>query len=101
RNCRLKETPWSGNQFSRAGAREVMMNGIKEKVWIQCKLDIAFGNAKWFRLLPRVHNTYLERIGSDHRPVITSLTGVVQQQRGKFSFDKRWCFKPEILEIVR
>ena len=34
RDCRLKEIPSSGNRLSWAGAREIMTNGIKEKVWI-------------------------------------------------------------------
>jgi len=62
-DCRLQEIPFSGNKFSWAGKR----NGM----WIQIRLDRALGNADWFRLFPRVSSEYLERVGSDHRPVLT------------------------------
>ncbi|KAJ4870389.1 RlpA-like double-psi beta-barrel domain protein [Raphanus sativus] len=39
RDCRLKEIPSSGNRLSWAGVREIMSNGVKEKVWVQCRLD--------------------------------------------------------------
>lgn len=101
RDFRLREIPSSSNSLSWAGSREIITNGIKETVWIQCRLDRAFGNAEWFHLFPRAHATYLEKLGSDHRPVLTSLATSVQTRRGRFCFDKRWCVKPEVLEIVR
>lgn len=66
RDCRIKEIPSSGNRLSWAGTREIMTSGVKENVWVQCRLDRAFGNAEWFRLFPRTHSTYLEKLGSDH-----------------------------------
>lgn len=51
-DCRLKEPPCSGDMFSWAGVREITINRVMEKVWIQCRLDRAFGNAEWFRLFP-------------------------------------------------
>lgn len=45
RTCIIKEIPSSGNKFPWAGVREVTSNGVKENVWIQCRLDKAFGNA--------------------------------------------------------
>lgn len=101
RECRLKELPSSGDSMSWAGTREIMVNGIKEQAWIQCRLDRAFGNAEWFRLFPRRYSTYLEKTGSDHRHVLTSLAACSQQRTGRFCFDKRWCTKPEVIEIVR
>ncbi|KAL0771896.1 hypothetical protein Bca101_037047 [Brassica carinata] len=71
RDCRIKEVPSSGDKLSWAGVREVITNGVKENVWIQCQLDRAFGNAEWFRLFPRSHLQYLERLGSDHRPIFS------------------------------
>lgn len=46
RDCRIKEVPSSGDKLSWAGAREVITNGVKENVWIQCRLDRTFGNAE-------------------------------------------------------
>lgn len=75
RDCRVKEVPSSRDKLSWAWVREIMTNGLKEKVWIQCRLDGAFGNAEWFRLFPRAHMLYLERLGSDPRPILTSVMG--------------------------
>ena len=94
RDCRLKEPPSSG-------VREIFTGGVKEKVWIQCRLDRAFGNAEWFRIFPGTHIKYLERTGSDHRPVLMSLVPSPVKRSGKFTFDKRWCNKPEVMEVVR
>ncbi|KAG2304729.1 hypothetical protein Bca4012_063788 [Brassica carinata] len=46
RDCCLKEAPNSGDIYSWGGVREIFTNGVKEKVWIQCRLDRAFGNAE-------------------------------------------------------
>lgn len=100
RDCRLKEIPSSGNRLSWAGTREIMVNGVKEKVWVQCRLDRAFGNAEWFRLFPNSHSFYLEKTGSDHRPIFTGLDSTVQRRTGRFTFDKRWCEKPGIQEVI-
>lgn len=35
RDCRMKETPSSGNRLSWGGVREIKRNGLKEKVWVQ------------------------------------------------------------------
>lgn len=101
RDCRLKEPPSFGDPFSWAGVIEIFTNGVKEKVWVQCRLDRAFGNAELFRLFPGAHIKYLERTGSDHRPVLASLVPAQTRRKGRFTFDKRWCTKPEVMEVVR
>ena len=45
KECRIKEVPSSGNVMSCAGVREIITNGLKENVWVKCRLDRAFGNA--------------------------------------------------------
>ena len=80
RNCRLKEVPSSGNRLSWGGVKEIMSNGLKEKVWVQCRLDRAFGNAEWFKLFPQSHTVYLEKTGSDYRPIFTSLANAGQRR---------------------
>ena len=99
--CHIKEVPSSGDKFSWVGVREVVTNGVKENVWIQCRLDRAFGNAEWFRLFPRAHTHYLERLGSDHRPILTKIIGDGTKHVGRFMYDKRWSNNPEVEEIVR
>ncbi|KAG7582623.1 Zinc knuckle CX2CX4HX4C [Arabidopsis suecica] len=92
-DCRLRDIPFSGNKFSWAGKRNDM--------WIQIRLDRALGNSAWFHLFPRVHAEYLERIGSDHRPLLTRFVNENQSFFGRFMFDKRWTSKPETMEIIR
>lgn len=101
RDCRIKEIPSSGDKLSWVGAREIISNGVKEKVWIQCRLDRTFGNSEWFLLFPRSHTHYLERLGSDHRPILTTTVGLSTRSVGRFVYDKRWSKKPEVMEIVR
>lgn len=74
RECMVKEIPSSGNRLSWGGVREITTNKLKEKVWIQCRLDRAFGNAEWLRIFPKSHTVYLEKKASDHRPISTSIT---------------------------
>lgn len=97
----MKEVPSSGDKLSWVGVREITTNGVKENVWIQCRLDRAFGNAEWFRLFPRSHTLYLERLGSDHWPILTSVLGSGPMNRGRFVYGKRWSSKPEVVELVR
>lgn len=60
-NCKLKEIRFSGNSLSWGGWREM--------VWVQCTLDVSFGNNEWFTLFPRVKMEYLDMFASDHRPI--------------------------------
>lgn len=101
RDCRIKEVPSSGDPLSWAGVRDIMINGVKENVWVQCRLDRAFGDAEWFRLFPRSHTQYFERLGSDHRPILTSSIGMGTKKRGRFVYDKRWSYKPDVVELIR
>lgn len=101
RDCRIKEVPSSGDKLSWAGVREVTTNLVKENIWIQYRLDRAFGNSEWFWLFPRSHTQYLERLGSDHRPILTSTAGIGTKHVGCFVYDKRWSNKPEVVELVR
>lgn len=93
RDCQIKEIPSSGDKLSWAGVREVISNGVKENVWVQCRLDRAFGNSEWFSLFPRSHTIYLERLGSDHRPILTNIRGIESRRVGRFMYDKRWSQK--------
>ncbi|KAG7567399.1 Ribonuclease H domain [Arabidopsis thaliana x Arabidopsis arenosa] len=92
-DCRLREVPSIGNSFSWAGERN--------KMWIQCRLDRALGNTEWFHLFPRVQVEYLDRIGSDHRPILTRFTNENMSRFGRFMFNKRWISKPDFAEIVK
>ncbi|KAG7551546.1 Reverse transcriptase zinc-binding domain [Arabidopsis thaliana x Arabidopsis arenosa] len=92
-DCRLREVPSIGNRFSWAGDRH--------NQWVQCRLDRALGNAAWFHIFPRVQAEYLERIGSDHRPLFLRFVNENMTKSGRFMFDKRWISKPEVAGIIK
>lgn len=92
-DCMLREVLSSRNKFSWAGE--------KSDSWVQCRLDQALGNAKWFHLFPWVHSEYLERKGSYHRFLFTWFTNENQSHFGRFIFDRRWLSNPHMVEVVK
>lgn len=92
-DCRLREIPSIGNKFSWAEERN--------KLWVQCRLDRALGIEAWFQIFPQTQAEYLERIGSDHRPVFTRFVNENMSQRGWFLFNKRWISKPDFAAVIQ
>ncbi|KAL1209991.1 hypothetical protein V5N11_020552 [Cardamine amara subsp. amara] len=92
-DCGLKEIPSSENRISWVGTRN--------NEYIQCCLDRALGNSDSFNLFPRGHTEYLERIDSDHRPILTRFTNENMSRQRRFMFDKRWTSKPEVEVLIR
>ncbi|KAL0751744.1 hypothetical protein Bca101_033747 [Brassica carinata] len=92
-NCKIKEMRSKGNSLSWAGLRDQM--------WIQCRLDRSFGNDEWFNLFPRSETEYLCMRISDHRPLRISFSyEACEENRGRFYFDKRMLGKAGIEEAV-
>lgn len=60
-NYKLKELRYTGNCLS--------WGGVRDRVWVQCRLDCSFGNSEWFSLFPRSTIEYLELWAADHRPI--------------------------------
>ena len=92
-NCKIKVMRSKGNIFSWAG--------LRDKVWIQCRLDISFGNDEWFNLFLRSETEYLSMRTSDHRPLRINFSyEATEDNQGRFYFDKRMLEKAGIEEAV-
>ncbi|XP_018478413.2 uncharacterized protein LOC108849362 [Raphanus sativus] len=61
--CEMKELTGFGDSFTWAG--------VRYKKYIQCKLDRCFGNKQWRNSFQNSTQTFMERLGSDHRPVMS------------------------------
>lgn len=90
--CRMKEPVSHGDPFTWGGKRG--------KLWIRCKLDRCFGNKEWMNLFPAVNQVFLEKRGSDHRPVLVNLLNSKERKQGRFRFDKTLLSIPNIKTVV-
>ncbi|KAF8053524.1 hypothetical protein N665_1404s0001 [Sinapis alba] len=87
------------DEFSSKGDR-FTWGGWRWKKWIQCCLDISFGNEAWLSLFPGSNQTFLEKRGSDHRPVLLRFYASKEPFKGQFRFDKRFLRQPEVLKEI-
>lgn len=90
--CRMKEPVSQGDPF--------IWGGRRGDHRIRCKLDRCFGNKEWFNFFPRVNQRFLEKRGSDHRPVLVTLQKKQEGSKGRFRFDKNLFVLPQLKEKV-
>jgi len=83
----------SGNGFT--------WGGVRNKQWIQCKLDRCFGNPAWFDLFSSAHQWFPEKIGSDHKQVLGKFTTDKELFSKQFWFDKRWAEDPSFFQVIQ
>ena len=90
--CGMEELESSGIRFTWAGQRW--------QKWIQCCLDRAFGNKAWLRFFPGSNQRFLDKRGSDHRPVLLKLQAYQERRVGQFRFDKKFLFQPGVKQKI-
>lgn len=92
RNYRIRDLPAIGDRFSWAGKRE--------QHHVLCCLDRTMSNDQWLDKYPASTTEFLEFGESDHRPLVTYISDVVEERRGYFHYDSRMINKEGFRDAV-
>ncbi|CAL9232334.1 unnamed protein product [Arabidopsis halleri] len=90
--CGLWEVKHVGYQFSWFGNRNDKL--------VQCQLDRTVANQAWMDMFPQAQATYLQKICSDHNPLINSLMGMKWKTWAGFKYDKRWVQREGFTDLM-
>lgn len=91
-NWGLWDIMYKGDPLSWAGRRA---NGL-----VQCKLDRSLANQEWMNVFPSSTTFYLQRVCSDHSPILTSMDGYQSRPRPIFKYDHRCVQREGFVETV-
>ncbi|CAD5323157.1 unnamed protein product [Arabidopsis thaliana] len=91
-SCGLWEIKHIGYQYSWFGNRNDEL--------VQCRLDRTVANSAWIELFPQAQTTYLQKICSDHSPLINSLMGMNWKSWAGFKYDKRWVHREGFTDLM-
>ena len=91
--CDFHDLKSFGDRFSWKGKR------YSHDIW--CCLDRSMANSQWLALFPLAQTEFLPFEGSDHRPLVTNITGLISRRYGTFRYDKRLFSREDFKERVR
>ena len=92
RACGLWNIQNIGYQFSWAGTRN--------NETVQCRLDRTVANQEWSDMFPQALATYLQKVCSDHSPVLTTLVECLWKKRANFKYDQRWIKREGFFDTI-
>lgn len=90
--CKVQKLQSHGDDYTWSGNRN--------NSWVHTRLDRCSGNKAWFQKFPCSNQTFLDKCGSDHRPVLIHLMQAQESYRGRFRFDTRILEMDGIQETV-
>lgn len=90
--CDFHDINAIGDRFSWTGKRH------NHNIW--CCLDRVMANSEWLAHYPSAQTEFLPFEGSDHRLLVTNISGSIGKRNGCFRYDKRHFFREGFKERI-